>query len=396
MHEDFTHADDPRDPITYDAVAQICATLTQAGDRPTVRRVQSEVGGSNTTILNHLRRWQDTQRAAASKKPHDSMFTESLRAALFAWSEERASQLKEQTEGRIAELEELYAAAKDGWEQAEARIGVLEEQAQAAETQLLSAAQQAEAGQQKLEQRLAGAEARAHSAEAQLAELKEHLAHAQQAAEAQAIAAAEARTQASAATGTAQSLAAEADGLRTDHKALTHAHAQAEQRAAVAEERAKNRDEQLAEVRRALEGQHKAAAEAQAHALTAAKELSAAQRELLVSQNERGGPRRGQPTAKCSGQGGGGLGGVPQGHERKLRICGHIPCRASVSQYWEQLPAHFAFSASLFAPSAQAECFNHRLNSSTAFPYLRRNIHVADTHVRGIVSFAAPMTILAP
>ena len=61
----------------------------------------------------------------------------------------------------------------------------------------------------------------------------------------------------------------------------------AEQRAAVAEERPKNRDEQLAEARHALEGQHKAAAEAQAHALAAAKELSAAQRELLVCQNER-------------------------------------------------------------------------------------------------------------
>ena len=276
----------PREPITYDAVAQICSTLTQDGNRPTVRRVQSEVGGSNTTILNHLRRWQDTQRAAGAQSTKDNPFTESLRAALLAWGEERTAQLREQSDGRIAELEELYAAAQDGWEQAEARIGVLEEQVQVGEVQGRAANLQAEADLQKLEQRLAVAEARAEGAESLLGELQDRLAREQQGAESHAVAAAESRIKAETAVGRAAALAAENETLRAEHKTLTRTHAEAEQRAAVAEERARNRDEQLAELRRNLEAQAQRSTESQDNALTAARELAAAQRELLVCQNE--------------------------------------------------------------------------------------------------------------
>src|SRR4051794_4167505 len=89
-----------REPVSYEQVAQACQGLVTAGDRPSVRRVQAEVGGSNTTILNHLRRWQDTQRAAAAAGPTDGVLTDEVRATLVEWVRGRETDAKSEAEKR--------------------------------------------------------------------------------------------------------------------------------------------------------------------------------------------------------------------------------------------------------------------------------------------------------
>lgn len=55
-----------RTGITFDDVARTANELLSRGENPTIQRIREQLGsGSNTTIANHLRRWQHARREAS-------------------------------------------------------------------------------------------------------------------------------------------------------------------------------------------------------------------------------------------------------------------------------------------------------------------------------------------
>jgi chromosome segregation ATPase len=244
-----------------------------------MRRVQSEAGGSNTTILGHMRRWQDTQRAAAAAGPSEGILSEHVRAALVTWVQEREATARQGLEDRLRELDELYATAKEEWERTEA---ALEEQQQAMQAVRAQAADR----EQNLSRQVAATQARGDAADRQVGELQTRLIQEQQHAEASRIAAAEARIRVEAAAEGVQMLGRENGELRHEIRIQDKRLAEAEQRAAVAVAHAQNRDEQLAETRQAIQAQAQATDVARAQAADAHRELATAQRELAVCRSE--------------------------------------------------------------------------------------------------------------
>ena len=196
-----------RESVGYEQVAAVCEALVAASDKVTVRRVQAEVGGSNTTILNHLRRWQDTQRAAAVAGPVDGILTDQVRAALVTWAKTRESEARADAERRAVELDELYVAAKEGWEMAESRITALE-------AELLAERERGATTARESAEALAAAEGHAAAADKQIAQLQEHVATEQKNAETSRMAAAEARIKADAAAEAVRTLGKENEAMR--------------------------------------------------------------------------------------------------------------------------------------------------------------------------------------
>jgi chromosome segregation ATPase len=268
------------EPVSYEHVAAVCKGLLDAGDKVSVRRVQAEVGGSNTTVLNHLRRWQELQRAAASVGPDDGLLSSDVRAALGVWAQALADGARAEAEARIAELEELYGAAKDGWESAEARIDALE--GEVAELRAGKAKAERAHGEE-----VAALDARAAAAQTHARDLEHKLAVEQKAAEASRAVAIEAKIKADAAERGAQALTDDNKAMREELRAVQKAAAGAEQRAAVAQERAQNRDEGLAELRRAVEVLRKSSDELGGRLAAAEKARGDAERELAVARSER-------------------------------------------------------------------------------------------------------------
>jgi chromosome segregation ATPase len=268
------------EPVSYEQVAAVCKGLLDGGEKVSVRRVQAEVGGSNTTVLNHLRRWQELQRAALAVGPDDGLLSSDVRAALGIWAQALADEARAEAEARIAELEELYGAAKDGWESAEARIDALE--GEVAELRADKAKAERAHGEQ-----VATLDARAAAAQKQVGDLEHKLAVEQKAAEASRAVAIEAKIKADAAERGAQVLTDDNKAMREELRALQKAAANAEQRAAVAEERAQNRDEGLAELRRAVEALRKTSDELGGRLNAAEKARGDAERELAVARSER-------------------------------------------------------------------------------------------------------------
>jgi flagellar motility protein MotE (MotC chaperone) len=100
---------------------------------------------------------------------------------------------------------------------------------------------------------LAATQARAVAADKQVAELQGRIDIEQKNAESSRVAVAEARIKTDAAADAVRTLGAENKTMRTELRELHKSTAAAEQRAAVAEARSRNRDEQLVELRQAFE-----------------------------------------------------------------------------------------------------------------------------------------------
>ena len=268
-----------REAVSYEVVEQICGALVAAGEKVTMRRVQSAAGGSNTTILGHMRRWQDTQRAAAAAGPSHNILSEHVRAALVTWAQEREATARQGLEDRLAELDELYATAKEGWEKTESALVEMQKAMQAVRDHAADR-------EQDLSHQLTAAQARGDAADRQVVELQTKLVQEQQHSEASRIAAAEARIRVDAAAEGVQTLGQENGELRRELRAQDKRLAEAEQRSAVAQAHAQNRDEQLAEARQVIQAQTQAADAARAQAVDAHQDLATAQRELAVCRSE--------------------------------------------------------------------------------------------------------------
>ena len=70
------------DKVNYQAIAETCSTLLNAGDRPTVKKIREKMGsGSYSTISVLFSRWQEQQ---ALSKTVDDEISDILRQALLA------------------------------------------------------------------------------------------------------------------------------------------------------------------------------------------------------------------------------------------------------------------------------------------------------------------------
>jgi colicin import membrane protein len=56
--------------VTYEAVAKVSNELISEGLKPSVRAVRERLGGSNTTLVRHLRTWHEA-RDAVQRQPRD-------------------------------------------------------------------------------------------------------------------------------------------------------------------------------------------------------------------------------------------------------------------------------------------------------------------------------------
>ena len=88
--------------ITYQAVAKICNHLKATGDKPSVRKIREKIGGSFTTITEHLQKWRhETQLSESS----DMAISEELQKAILAEFAQVASQVQFSLQETIDEKE---------------------------------------------------------------------------------------------------------------------------------------------------------------------------------------------------------------------------------------------------------------------------------------------------
>ena len=88
--------------ITYQAVAKICNQLRMTGDKPSARKIREKLGGSFTTITEHLKKWRiETQLSESS----DMAISVELRKAILAEFSQVASQVKCSLQATVDEKE---------------------------------------------------------------------------------------------------------------------------------------------------------------------------------------------------------------------------------------------------------------------------------------------------
>ena len=68
-------------PITYQSVAKTCNQMRVLGEKPSVRKIRDRIGGSFTTIAEHLKKWREESQMAAST---DLDISQELKQALLA------------------------------------------------------------------------------------------------------------------------------------------------------------------------------------------------------------------------------------------------------------------------------------------------------------------------
>lgn len=136
-----------KEQVTYQVVAKAINELQADGQTPSVRLIRSKVGGSNSTLLEYLRRWQsDTGLASAIEENISEVFQQALKAefgrmtlairgryeALLQQEKQQNKESQEllaEAETKIADLE---LQARDNKEKSDQAILKLEKQLAAA------------------------------------------------------------------------------------------------------------------------------------------------------------------------------------------------------------------------------------------------------------------------
>lgn len=97
--------------ITYQSVAKTCNQLKLVGDKPSVRKIREQIGGSHTVIAEHLKKWRAETQLSEST---DMTISEELQKAILAEFAQVASQvqssLKETIEEKDIDLKDTMAA----------------------------------------------------------------------------------------------------------------------------------------------------------------------------------------------------------------------------------------------------------------------------------------------
>lgn len=116
----------PRVGVSFEEVAETCARLEGAGEKVTVRRVQSELGGrSSATVLAHCQRWLAERRNRTIAANTASEFSATFRTALLAEFDRQASAARADSEQRLAETVQLYEGAAQSLTASEQQVDAL-------------------------------------------------------------------------------------------------------------------------------------------------------------------------------------------------------------------------------------------------------------------------------
>lgn len=119
----------PRVGVLFEDVAQICARLEGAGEKITVRRLQSELGGgSSASVLTHYRRWLTERRDLSTAANASVEFSPALRAAILAEIERQTSAARVDSDQRLSEAQQLYENASQALTAAEQQVEELSAQ----------------------------------------------------------------------------------------------------------------------------------------------------------------------------------------------------------------------------------------------------------------------------
>ena len=114
-----------KEHITYPLFLQTVNQIKAEGQTPSVRLVRSRIGGSNSTLLEFLRRWQGESALASSI---DETISDDLRQALLIEFGRVTKNVRENLETLLVQEKAQSNEANDLLNEAETRISELEAQ----------------------------------------------------------------------------------------------------------------------------------------------------------------------------------------------------------------------------------------------------------------------------
>jgi chromosome segregation ATPase len=170
-----------KDQVTYAAVAKAANELKAEGQQPSVRLVRLKVGGSNSTVLEHMQRWRAETTLATSV---DAQISESLKNALLVEFGQVTKSLREELQAEInqerqqnKEICELMSETESRCVEIEANAHADREQAAAA---ILKLEKQLSAANERAAELQRQADKAAQKADKEIAELQERVGQLQQ------------------------------------------------------------------------------------------------------------------------------------------------------------------------------------------------------------------------
>ncbi len=216
-----------KEHITYPLFLQTVNQIKAEGQTPSVRLVRSRIGGSNSTLLEFLRRWQGESALASSI---DETISDDLRQALLIEFGRVTKNVRENLETLLVQEKAQSNEANDLLNEAETRISELE--AQIRETK-----EQADHAILLLEKQLSATEERVTEFQRQLDKLEGQFKESVMALEIARTESAKAQIQLERADKTTQKAETKMEELEKKIITLQESAHQAEIRAAVAEAR---------------------------------------------------------------------------------------------------------------------------------------------------------------
>ncbi|MFP3773677.1 DNA-binding protein [Legionella pneumophila serogroup 1] len=116
--------------ITYQRVAQLCNQMELLGNKPSVRKIIAELGGSFTLVAEYLKQWREEKELAQES---EMPISQELQQAILAEYALVANKVKQGLEAKISELtldltetEEELSSSLSSIKKLEARIAELE------------------------------------------------------------------------------------------------------------------------------------------------------------------------------------------------------------------------------------------------------------------------------
>lgn len=143
------------EPVNYRAVAEVCNDLVKTGDKPSVRKVHKRLGGSFSTVAEHLQRWNEQQNLAQGT---NAELSNELRQAILAEFGRVTLQIKETLQAQLADKDTQLKEIQDLLAEYEAKIAMLTQQVDFTQ-------KEAQQQQLKLEKLLSATESKLQEAE---------------------------------------------------------------------------------------------------------------------------------------------------------------------------------------------------------------------------------------
>jgi hypothetical protein len=142
------------EPITYQSVARFCNEIAGTGNNPSVRKLHAQLGGSFSTLSEHLQQWRSQQNLASAT---DAELSDELRQALLAEFSRVTDSIKVKLNKALFEKEEQLTETRELLAEYENKLAAIEKS-------LKDCKEASRLEQLSLEKRLSAAESGAHSA----------------------------------------------------------------------------------------------------------------------------------------------------------------------------------------------------------------------------------------